>query len=97
MQAYYDTFCGLLPCRLISISNPGNMPETAPANTAVRCVIEITQNKKPYKKGERVTTCSLHVVPKDKVNRRDTESTLSPYTIGDLMKLLPAKKGKTGI
>jgi hypothetical protein len=82
--ALFDTFCGLVPCKVIKIYGTSPNP-----TSAVMVEFEISidwfngQNQSPiYKKGERLKRSSLHVVPKQAIRRTSGNCYIQHYTVG---------------
>lgn len=69
--AFFDSFAGLIPCRVESIH------DTIPAGNSLRgktnqCVIraKITANRGAYLKGDKIESTALHIIPRNHVSRR---------------------------
>ena len=69
--AYYDTFSGLVPCRIVAVGDWSD--QTSEAR------IQITATRAAYKRGEFLTTSLRHVVPRDSIRQRRGYQTISPY------------------
>lgn len=76
MLAYWDTFSGLIPCRITG-ATPGE------SGTGMRLAIEITAARGPYRRGETLETSALFVVPRDRVRRRRWSTSILPYRWSD--------------
>jgi len=57
--AYFDSFAGLVPCWITSITGPTGTP-----STAQRVTVKFTAKRGPYKRGEILETSGLHVCPR---------------------------------
>lgn len=68
--AYYDSFTGLIPCKVRSIKGIGGICSTAQTVTLI-----VTAERKGYLKGDTIETTGLHAVPRGSVRR-------SKYTTG---------------
>lgn len=65
--AYYDTFAGPVPCKVLSITTEPNAPEEhlSTPGSWHRVDIQLTADRGAYRKGEVVRDLwSLHVVPR---------------------------------
>ena len=71
--AYYDSFTGLIPCKVLSIHGSSGV-----ASTAQRVEVRLTAKRGGYDIGERVTTAGLHVVPRNSANR---SRRIPPYLV----------------
>jgi hypothetical protein len=57
--AYYDTFSGLVPCRVISVDEAGAL------------TIRLTANRGAYQRGETIQALPQRsVAPRDRIRRR---------------------------
>lgn len=64
--AYWDTFAGLVPCKVQSIKGP-----SGPASSDQYVKARLTANRGPYKRGEWCAGSALWFVPRDAVlNKR---------------------------
>lgn len=73
--AYFDSFEGLVPCWIMSITGPTGTP-----STAQRVTVKLTANRGCYKRGEILTAWGLHVIPRGAVRRSKYGITIRPYT-----------------
>lgn len=64
--AYLDTFSGLIPCKILSVTDRRNYYGTVETDVTVK----VTADRKAYRKGETVTSDPRHVVPRANVHRR---------------------------
>ena len=72
--AFWDTFAGLVPCRVESITN-------CPPNSST-AHIELTAGRKPYKCGEVHEVPIYRAVPREAVRQRKGCMTkILPYTV----------------
>lgn len=60
--AFYDSFGGLIPCRVLSITGKTGLP-----STAQQVVLETTTEHKLYKKGERIECSGIRAVPRKSI------------------------------
>jgi hypothetical protein len=72
-QWYYDSFNGLLPCKVLSITG-----EPGPASTAQRVKLQITSRKR---RGEIIETSGLHLVPWQAIRRSKYGTYIRPYSL----------------
>lgn len=78
--AFYDTFSGLIPCKVTGIETPRDKSGTlASSQDAVSIVL--TASRAAYHKGERFTVSALHVVPRKAIHRRCGVRWIRPYTV----------------
>jgi hypothetical protein len=63
--AYFDTFTGLVPCRVDRIEGP-DLFNGAPSSEQI-AHFTLTANRGAYKRGEKLHAWVLHVVPRDAV------------------------------
>lgn len=64
--AYFDSFAGLVPCKVISIDAAGAL------------TIKITANRKGHHRGEVFTWRQREVVPRDRIRRRKYSTWVTP-------------------
>lgn len=84
MLAYYDTFSGLLPCKVISFQNNHNLPGDYPANSDCLVTVKLTANRAAYKRGEVFETSMLHIIPRNKILRSvGGHYRIKSYTVSD--------------
>ncbi len=88
--AYFDSFAGLVPCRVLAVRDlqaddaPGTVRFNLThggASTRYMADIELTADRGCYRTGERMAVCSLHVVPRDAVRRRQYSSMIGIYHV----------------
>ena len=73
--AYWDSFAGLVPCKVMSIEGTSGI-----ASTAQRVEFTLTAARKPYKRGELQEASALHVVPRKSV-RGQYRNRIAPYFV----------------
>jgi hypothetical protein len=73
--AYFDSFAGLVPCWIMSMTGPSGTP-----STAQRVVVKFTAKRGPYRRGETLETFGLHVLPRGAARRGKHSTTIRPYT-----------------
>ena len=54
--AYFDSFSGMIPCKVINIDND-------------RITVKLTGKRGAYKRGEILTFNTLHIIPRDSVRK----------------------------
>ena len=65
LLAYWDTFGGLIPCKVIR-TEPSPDPEwTDVFGHKYIVVAELTADRGPYRKGQRIAQSPTHVWPRD--------------------------------
>lgn len=70
--AYFDTFNGLIPCRVLSVTKAKEWPEIA---------IQLTASRGAYKRGEKLVCPPYWVVPRDAVRVRSGNYRILPYDV----------------
>ena len=60
--AYYNSFSGLIPCKVTKITGPFGF-----AGSEQNVTFTLTANRGPYRRGESLTQWALHVVPRKSV------------------------------
>lgn len=69
--AFYDTFSGLIPCKVISVSdNPGFPENLRGASSDCKITFRLTANRGAYKRGETLESDALKVIPRPFIIRR---------------------------
>lgn len=63
--AYFDSFAGLIPCKVTQITGRSGF-----ANSAQSVTLVLTANRGAYKRGEKIETNGLHAVPRKAVHGR---------------------------
>lgn len=80
MLAYFDSFAGLIPCRIITAwSKLGD----GRLDWKNQVEIVITGTRGVYEKGQRHTLSVSLIVPRTAVRRRKHSTTVMPYRWGD--------------
>ena len=71
--AYWDSFSGLVPCRVIRIERSPDPDWRDPFGHDYGVVAVLTASRGPYRCGERIAQSPMHVWPRDCVrNKRGT-------------------------
>ena len=78
MKAYFDSFAGLVPCRIVAVG------DWADPSSLTR--IQITAKRGAYRRGEFITEPLRHVVPRSAVHVRSGQYRIWAY---DWTKLAP--------
>ena len=60
--AYLDTFAGLVPCKVVSMTGENGRPSSSQT-----IVVRLTASKGAYKRGETIESNGLHVVARGAV------------------------------
>lgn len=76
MKAFWDTFAGLVPVHVESITGPSGL-----ASSQQTCLITVTSNHGPYKAGEQFERSAIWVVPPECVKRRKYSTAITPYAV----------------
>jgi hypothetical protein len=72
MKAYWDTFVGLIPCKVLRVFN-------APEGHGKKVEFTLTANRGPYKRGETHISSALCVCPRDSVHMRSGQYRIGAY------------------
>jgi hypothetical protein len=76
-EAYYDSFAGLIPCRVDAVSGT-----SGPGSTRQIIRATITRTCMPYRKGDQVEVTGLHVIPANAIRRRQRNATaIAPFNV----------------
>lgn len=76
MVARFDTFAGLVPVRVLSITGT-----SGPCGSAQDVTFRVTRNGRGYRAGETFTRWALHVIPVRAVRRRRYQTTIRAYRV----------------
>lgn len=80
--AFYDTFSGLVPCRVIGIKPGRHYGFLAGHNDTITAIV--TKDRGPYKKGETIVNGASHIIPRRFIRIRDYHyRILSNYVYAD--------------
>ena len=71
--AYYDTFAGLVPCKVLEIKDDCYGFHFGPYDALK---IQVTADRGPYKKGEMLTAPAVRVPPKTMVKKNTYSTTI---------------------
>ena len=74
--AYYDSFVGLVPCKVLSITG-----ESGQASSKQEVTFRVTASLGPYKRGEILSRDALSVVPRATVRWRKHGVVILPYSV----------------
>ena len=74
--AYFDSFVGLVPCKVLSIKG-----ESGRANSAQEVTFKITASRGPYKRGEIMRRSALWVAPRDAIKWSKYGVSIRPYSV----------------
>jgi hypothetical protein len=74
--AYFDTFAGLVPVTVTRITGTPGI-----ASTAQQVEFTVTKTHGPYKQGEQLKSCGLHVCPVAAIRRTQYSVRIRPYTV----------------
>ena len=75
-KAYFDSFNGLIPCRVTDIRGLNGL-----ASTGQTVTVELTASRSAYRRGEILTTSGLQIVPRDAVRIRSGIKRIAPYHV----------------
>jgi hypothetical protein len=85
IRAYYDTFAGLVPVDVLSVTAPAEKPlfdlahGGARASIVVKC--RVSDDHGPYRKGTNIESNSLYVVPRAAIRRLQYSQVIAPYRV----------------
>jgi hypothetical protein len=83
--AYFDTFAGLVPVKVLTVTAPEKPPVFdlghGNARVSIKVTARVTKEHGPYKNGEVVESDSLHIVPRDAIIRHQFSSTIGVYDV----------------
>jgi len=74
--AYYDSFVGLIPCKVLSIRG-----KSGQATSKQEVTFRVTASLGPYRRGEILVRDALSVVPRAAVKRRKHGVVILPYSV----------------
>lgn len=77
--AYFDTFAGLIPCRVDRIEGT-QRPDGIPSSEQT-AHFTLTANRGAYKRGEKLSAWVLHVVPRGAIIDRRGAARIGAYRI----------------
>jgi len=75
-KAYYDTFSGLILCKVIALSGSAAQP-----TSSIKVDFELLETKQAYRKGERLCSSSLWVAPVAAVRKTKYSHVIGHYTV----------------
>jgi hypothetical protein len=69
--AYFDSFSGLIPCKVLEISDKLKSDSKFAGKTS-DCIISVklTANRRAYKRGEIIKSDALKIIPRQHISRR---------------------------
>lgn len=74
--AYYDSFAGLIPCRVLTITGRPGI-----ASTAQNVTVRLTGARGAYRRGETIHTTGIHAVPRGAVRQVQGNARIRPYKV----------------
>jgi hypothetical protein len=77
--AYFDSFAGLIPCKVVSISGTSGR-----AGSDQTATVRLTAGRGAFKQGELHTGWALHYVPRKAVRglrSRNCSARIGPYSV----------------
>lgn len=79
-RAYWDTFAGLVPCRVTAIRT--DRPDDPRPASWQSVDVEVTESTGPYAKGHReLQLWGLHVIPPGAIIRGQFSTRIGPYHV----------------
>jgi hypothetical protein len=77
MLAYFDSFTGLIPCKVVSITGKSGISASSQTVT-----LQTTAKRSVYDSGETIVTSGLRAVPRDAVRHsRFSGARIRPYAV----------------
>jgi hypothetical protein len=84
-SAFYDSSVGLVPVKVLSVTAPAtpNFFDLGHgyARASIKVTAEVTEEYRPYEKGDLVESNSLHIVPRGAVIRGRFSSAIGVYDV----------------
>ena len=74
--AYYDSFVGLIPCKVLSIRG-----KSGQATSKQEVTFRVTASLGPYRRGEILSSDALSIAPRAAVKRRKHGVVILPYSV----------------
>ena len=68
--AYWDSFVGLIPCRVVRIEKSPDPNWRDPFGRDYGVVATLTADRGPYHRGERIAQSPAHIWPRDYVRSK---------------------------
>lgn len=84
-SAYFDSFSGLVPVKVLSVCAPETMPSFdlghGNARISIKVRAKVTEDFNVYKKGEILDSDSLSIVPCGALRRREFSMVVGVYDV----------------
>jgi hypothetical protein len=69
--AYFDSFAGLIPCKVTEISDElKGDPKFAGRTSSCKVRAKLTTGRGSYRRGETIESSALHIIPREFVSFR---------------------------
>ena len=85
IKAYYDSFAGLVPVKVLTVTGPKEIPlfdlGHGFARASIEVTVMVTENHGCYRKGEIIESNSLHIVPCDVIKHNKYSTTIGVYHV----------------
>lgn len=80
--AYYDSFNGLIPCRVLSVRHTANATRGIHCENLGEVSVQflVTANRPGYKLGEVLESNGMHIVPRGAIYRHNHIVRIKSYT-----------------
>jgi hypothetical protein len=75
-KAYFESFNGLVPCKVVRITGESGM-----ASVSHRVTIQLTASKSAYNRGETIESNGLHVIPRKAIHYRAGIARIQVYRV----------------
>lgn len=83
--AYFDSFAGLVPVKVLSVTAPETMPSFdlghGNARTSIKVRAKVTEDFDVYKKGEIFDSDSLFIVPRGALRQQQYSTVVGIYDV----------------
>ncbi|KWU23355.1 hypothetical protein [Burkholderia cenocepacia] len=83
--AFYDSFAGLVPVRVRSVTAPKEKPVfdlgRGQARVSIKVECEVVEDHRAYKAGTVIEATSYDVVPRGAIRRQKFSSTIGMYEV----------------
>lgn len=74
--AFFDSFSGMIPCKVTAITGQSGIASTAQSVTAT-----LTESRGAWKQGEQIMLPAIHIVPRASVRYRYGIARIQPYKV----------------
>lgn len=71
-KAYFDSFSGLIPCKVLSVVK---------GEFGIKVKVKLTKGQGSYKKFEKITESSLHIIPRKSIKYYGGNARILPFNV----------------